>query len=245
MALYSLIQFTTITLLYSFASSLGDFQFLYIDLFIIIPIAVTMGRTLPFDTMHTKRPTANLVSKRVLASVIGQVFISGAFQIWAYWWIRHQAWYEPPDQEGHGNQLESFNFENTALFLVSSFQYIFIAVVFSIGPPYRQPMWTNGLFITSVLVLTVFSGWVLLTPPSLIAIVLDIKSLPPKGKLTLLIAILLNMMASFLFERYLQDALGRVLGLLYRLRDFLHGASQSSQHTYKSIETGMSRTTSV
>lgn len=40
-ALYSLIQFTTITLLYSFASSLGDFQFLYIDLFIIIPIAVT------------------------------------------------------------------------------------------------------------------------------------------------------------------------------------------------------------
>lgn len=62
-ALYSLIQFTTVTLLYSFASSLGDFQvgrttylkrlllntahtyfciqFLYIDLFIIIPIAVT------------------------------------------------------------------------------------------------------------------------------------------------------------------------------------------------------------
>lgn len=33
-------RFTTITLLYSFASSLGDFQFLYIDLFIIIPIAV-------------------------------------------------------------------------------------------------------------------------------------------------------------------------------------------------------------
>lgn len=57
-ALYSLIQFTTITLLYSFASSLGDFQvrkgsifcqlsakspeqFLYIDLFIIIPVAVS------------------------------------------------------------------------------------------------------------------------------------------------------------------------------------------------------------
>lgn len=63
-ALYSLIQFTTITLLYSFASSLGDFQvggrplcvapptksypakFLYIDLFIIIPIAVTSEKLL-------------------------------------------------------------------------------------------------------------------------------------------------------------------------------------------------------
>jgi len=40
-ALYSMIQFSSVTLLYSFASSLGDFQFLYIDLFIIIPIAVT------------------------------------------------------------------------------------------------------------------------------------------------------------------------------------------------------------
>jgi cation-transporting P-type ATPase 13A2 len=122
---------------------------------------VQVGRTLPFDRLHTKRPTANLVSQKVLASVIGQVLISAAFQIWAYLWIRHQAWqvhgyllthfcnwiyhrYEPPDQEGHGNQLESFNFENTALFLVSSFQYIFIAVVYSIGPPFRKPMWTNG-----------------------------------------------------------------------------------------------------
>lgn len=40
-ALYSLIQFTTVTLLYAIAGTLGDFQFLYIDLFLILPIAVT------------------------------------------------------------------------------------------------------------------------------------------------------------------------------------------------------------
>ena len=40
MALYSIIQFTTVTLLYAFDSNLGDFQFLYIDLFLILPIAV-------------------------------------------------------------------------------------------------------------------------------------------------------------------------------------------------------------
>lgn len=40
MALYSIIQFTSITLLYAFGSNLGDFQFLYIDLFLILPIAV-------------------------------------------------------------------------------------------------------------------------------------------------------------------------------------------------------------
>ncbi|KAI0940528.1 hypothetical protein AcW1_003699 [Taiwanofungus camphoratus] len=92
MALYSLIQFTTITLLYSFASSLGDFQFLYIDLFIIIPIAVTMGRTLPFPRIHPKRPTASLVSKKVLASLVGQIVITTAIQFWAFFWVRRQEW---------------------------------------------------------------------------------------------------------------------------------------------------------
>ncbi|TFY78347.1 hypothetical protein EWM64_g5671 [Hericium alpestre] len=92
MALYSLIQFTTITLLYSFASSLGDFQFLYIDLFIIIPVAVTMGRTLPFPRIHPKRPTASLVSTPVLASIIGQIVLTSAVQFWAFFWIRRQPW---------------------------------------------------------------------------------------------------------------------------------------------------------
>jgi len=237
MALYSLIQFTTVTLLYSFASSLGDFQFLYIDLFIIIPIAVTMGRTLPFEALHPKRPTANLVSKTVLASVVGQVLITAAFQIWAYVWVRNQSWYESPDEEGHGTRLESFNFENTVLFLVSSFQYIFIAAVYSIGPPYRKAMWTNGSFIFSVSVLTAFSGMVLLSPPSLISIILDIKILPPMGKLTLLIGVVLNVMASFVFERYFQNVFGEVMAFLSRLPHFLWGTRQNSQKAYKNIET--------
>ncbi|KXN85349.1 hypothetical protein AN958_11449 [Leucoagaricus sp. SymC.cos] len=147
MALYSLIQFTSVTLLYSFASSLGDFQFLYIDLFIIIPIAVTMGRTLPYPHIYPKRPTASLVSKRVLASIIGQILITTGFQLWGYFWVRTQPWYTPPpqnDPSSGDNQLESTNFENTVLFLISCFQYILVAAVFSIGPPYRKSMWTNG-----------------------------------------------------------------------------------------------------
>lgn len=43
MALYSMIQFCTVTLLYQVISNLSDYQFLYIDLFIIIPLAGTMG----------------------------------------------------------------------------------------------------------------------------------------------------------------------------------------------------------
>ena len=41
--LYSMIQFTTVTLLYSMGSNLTDSQFLYIDLFILIPLSIFMG----------------------------------------------------------------------------------------------------------------------------------------------------------------------------------------------------------
>jgi cation-transporting ATPase 13A3/4/5 len=55
--------------------------------------------------------------------------------------------YTPPpanDPASNNNRLESTNYENTVLFLISCFQYILVAAVFSIGPPYRKPMWTNG-----------------------------------------------------------------------------------------------------
>jgi len=85
---------------------------LYIDLFIIIPVAVSseslelllsdnamltdihiVGRTLPYPMIHPKRPTASLVSRNVLASIIGQIVITSAVQFWAFFWVRGQPWY--------------------------------------------------------------------------------------------------------------------------------------------------------
>ncbi|GAW05440.1 Ca-transporting ATPase [Lentinula edodes] len=178
------IYFTTVTLLYSFASSLGDFQFLYIDLFIIIPIAVTMGRTSPYPRIYHKRPAASLVSKKVLSSIIGQIIITSVVQIWAYSWVRGQEWYTPPpspDANDDGNQLESTNFENSVLFLISCFQYILVAGVFSIGPPYRKPMWTNVLLMFSLAALTSFNLLVLLSPPQAIADLLTLMMIPTEG----------------------------------------------------------------
>ncbi|KAH9474139.1 hypothetical protein Pst134EA_001181 [Puccinia striiformis f. sp. tritici] len=133
MALYSLIQFTTITLLYSLPSSLGDFQFLYIDLFIIIPVAVTMGRTHPYGRIAAKRPTANLVSKRVLTSLVGQVLINSSIQLLVFMRVASQ--HEPIQVPANGEKLPTTNQENSALFLVSIFQYILVAATFSVGPP--------------------------------------------------------------------------------------------------------------
>ena len=55
-------------------------------------IGVTVGRTLPWPRIHPKRPTASLVSKKVLASLVGQIVITSAIQFWAFFWVRSQEW---------------------------------------------------------------------------------------------------------------------------------------------------------
>ncbi|KAJ7594428.1 P-type ATPase [Mycena floridula] len=240
MALYSLIQFTSVTLLYSFASSLGDFQFLYIDLFIIIPVAVTMGRTLPYERIYPKRPTASLVSKKVLSSIIGQILISSVIQLWAYLWVRQQDWYSPPpqpDPTNNGDKLESQNFENTVLFLISCFQYILVAAVFSIGPPYRQSMWTNWLLMLALGSLSLFNVLVLLSPPDMVSDILTLMPLPAEGRIVLLIAAGLNVAISLCFEAWGAQRVAMGVGQISKF--FWKGGRRTrveGNHTYKSLQ---------
>ncbi|KAF8894948.1 Ca-transporting ATPase [Gymnopilus junonius] len=242
MALYSMIQFTSVTLLYSFASSLGDFQFLYIDLFIIIPIAVTMGRTLPYPHIHPKRPTASLVSKKVLASIIGQIVITSTVQLWAYFWVRRQEWYTPPptripSNDGR-NKLESTNYENSVLFLISCFQYILVAAVFSIGPPYRKPMWTNNWLMLSMCLLSAFNVIVLLVPPKIIVKLLTLMYLPMMARYTLLLAAGINVLMATSFEKWGTQATSTIIGTVIR---WWQGGKKRVRDgkTYKVIESGM------
>jgi cation-transporting ATPase 13A2 len=93
MATYSLVQFTSVSLLYSLNGNIGDFQFLFVDLGIIIPLAATMARSEANLSLDAKPPTSRLVSKRVLVSLIGQVVIQVAFQFWIFLWVRRQDWY--------------------------------------------------------------------------------------------------------------------------------------------------------
>ncbi|KAJ7346731.1 hypothetical protein DFH08DRAFT_869152 [Mycena albidolilacea] len=241
MALYSMIQFTSVTLLYSFASSLGDFQFLYIDLFIIIPVAVAMGRTLPYPRIHPKRPTASLVSKKVLASIIGQIIITSGVQLWGYFWVRRQPWYTPPppsDPSSEDNHLESTNYENSTLFLLSCFQYVLIAAVFSIGPPYRKSMWTNGWLMASVGLLTALNTFVLLAPPDAVSDLLTLMPLPTGGRSVLLLGAVLNAVLCLSFEKWGAGTAAEVVGRVGKISHRWRGRRRDGK-MYKAVEDGM------
>lgn len=201
MALYSLIQFTSVTLLYAFGSNLGDFQFLYIDLFLILPIAVYMGHTDAWPQLHRKRPTASLVSKKVLTSLIGQIVINSSFQLISYWAVHRQSWYKAPVFDPDGENIMCL--ENTVLFLVSSYQYMLIAVVFSVGPPYRKPLWTNGRLVLTLSALVGLTSWFVLTPPQFVLEIMELEVLPMSFRWFILFLATLNLAVSIISEKYL------------------------------------------
>ncbi|CAO3668835.1 unnamed protein product [Umbelopsis ramanniana] len=201
MALYSIIQFTTVTLLYAFDSNLGDFQFLYIDLFLILPIAVYMGYTSAWPYLHKKRPTASLMSKKVLVSLVGHIIINSSFQFAMYFYIRTQAWYSPPNYDPDGENIECF--ENTILFLLSCYQYILVAVVFSVGPPYRQPVWSNVRLIITLIVLTLLTVVTTLYPPGFLNEKLELENMPFDFRCVLVLVALTNFIICTCCEKYI------------------------------------------
>ena len=141
MSLYSAIQFTSVSFLYASASNLGDFQFLFIDIFLVLPVAIFMGWTGAFPVLSRKKPTANLVNRKVLTPLLGQVLLCIAGQAIGFKWVQRQPWYIPPHTKKNESNIK--NSQNSTLFAISCFQYIFSGIVLSVGPPFRQSLRRN------------------------------------------------------------------------------------------------------
>ncbi|KAG0243506.1 hypothetical protein BGW41_002046 [Actinomortierella wolfii] len=210
MALYSLIQFTTVSVLYVFASNLGDFQFLYIDLLLILPVAVVMGRTEAYPLLHPKRPTANLISKKVLTSLLGNIAIQAIFQVMLFGIVRHQPFYKPPVFNRDEKNIECY--ENTVLFTLSSFQYLFVAVVFSVGPPFRKPMTTNRPFIIILVGLVSLTALITLVRIPWLTELLQMLDIPFTFRLLVVFLSFLYFVVALASEKYAFPVIARWIG---------------------------------
>ncbi|KAI9364521.1 hypothetical protein DFJ73DRAFT_809774 [Zopfochytrium polystomum] len=217
MAAYSLIQFTTVSLMYSMRSNLADFQFLFIDMAVIIPVAIFMSESGPNNVINPKRPTASLVSKKVLTSMLGQVLLQVSFQAVVFFWVRSMDWYLKPDRSKGRFQ----SFENTCVFLLSCFQYIFVAAVFCVGPPHRESIWRNYRFVATAVLLTGILVWLTLSPSALVVGMFDLRPPPLRGRLWLLSFIALDGLLTFVFERWVVSILASAytaVGMVVRER---------------------------
>ena len=90
-----------------------------------------------------------------MLSLVMQISLTAAIQLGALLLLMLQPWYQPVRPEGDEVIIPCW--EVTVIFSISSFQYLILALAFSYGPPYRQPFYTNKLFLLALIILTAFS----------------------------------------------------------------------------------------
>lgn len=132
--------------------------------------------------------------------------------------------------------------ENTVLFLISSYQYMLIAVVFSVGPPYRKPLWTNGRLVLTLGVLIGFTTWFVLAPPQFVLELLELEVLPMSFKLLILLLASMNLAISLLCEKYLFNRVSDMISVMlnkYRSRkgsyNIVSDSSKIHGKTYRRV----------
>ncbi|NXT84419.1 AT132 ATPase, partial [Zapornia atra] len=233
MALYSLVQFVSVLLLYTINTNLSDFQFLFFDLIITTTVAVLMGRTGPAQELGAERPQGALISILVLGSLLLQTALLITVQVLSYFITVSQSWYVPLNSTVTAPQNLP-NYENTVLFCITGFQYLVLAVAMSKGYPFREPLYTNVLFLVVLILLFGLMIWLTLYPLGFPKTLLKLQSIDDLNfKLLLLGIAALNFFAAFVLETALDHGL---LSCLRKLR-----RKKASKKIFKRLEKELSQ----
>ncbi|KAK8405761.1 hypothetical protein O3P69_001925 [Scylla paramamosain] len=202
MALYSIIQFVSVLILYSAYSNLSDAQYLYIDLFIVTVIAIFMGYTGPSEELVPQKPLGNLLGAANMFSILSQIFLVILFQVVAYFFLLQQLWFEPNKPPKDESDI-LVCWEATVIFYVSSFQYLILCITYSPGKPFRKRLISNAWLTVALLVLGTVNLLMVLSPWSWL---MDFMSLYHEAnkhmmfRITLLLMVSIHMVISYCTE---------------------------------------------
>nr|XP_033814866.1 probable cation-transporting ATPase 13A4 isoform X3 [Geotrypetes seraphini] len=165
--LYSMIQYCSFLLLYWQTKILGVYHYLIQDFVVVFLSVLTMPLNSAYPKLAPYRPLAQLVSPPLMLSVIFNVCLSLACQTCGFVLVQQQPWYSTENFSacnlGNGSLTNLTdtsmnvdeeakrkgyaNYETTTLFILTTINDIIVSFVFSKGKPFRQPIYTNYLFV--------------------------------------------------------------------------------------------------
>ena len=155
-----MIQFGAVILTYFQGSVLGNWQYLYEDLWLVFPMTIFMGATRANRALSVKRPSGNLLSISNVVNLVTHILICVGCQVGVYETILAEPDYYRLDNDGNGPN----SFTTTALYYFSNFQYVVMAVLFSLGRPWKARMYTNWKFCACVFLSTAGNCALLFSP---------------------------------------------------------------------------------
>lgn len=236
MALYAAVQFSCSLQMDLANSYLSEYQFLWVDLMVVLPLSGLLPQTEAYTQLSARRPTASLLHWSVVLSVAGQATINLAFQLAARGLTRAQCWFQPQDFQccgaaplpptareacpllaplaqgcmQCGNVFSSSitpGYENTSLWHLANAQYLWLAAAFAISRPFRQPQWTNVPFSCVWLCLLGCTVAMLFSGSRFVNNTFDLIPLPDYNfRWAIACLALLSGLASFAWELALEEA---------------------------------------
>ncbi|XP_040008147.1 cation-transporting ATPase 13A2 isoform X2 [Xiphias gladius] len=214
MALYSLIQFCSVLILYTVKTGVADVQFLFCDIALVTLLAIVMGKGGPSNQLHPGRPPASLLALPVLGSLFIHTCMIILGQLAALFITTSQDWYIPLNSTVFGT-ANLPNMEDTSVFALSGFQYIFMAVVVTKGYPHKKPLYYNVIFLCLLFILFSLMTWLVLYPGPDVCRILQLYHISDmKYKMLLVAVAALNFLICFVVEVLINMGILNCLRLL-------------------------------
>lgn len=237
MAAYSLVQFSSVIILYSIDSNLTDREYLYIDLFMISVFAFFFGKTESYDGPLTKQtPLNSLIALSPVVSLALHLIVSITIQIFSWMHVQQMDWFEPfnyTETEGINEETLGCH-QNYTIFIVSCFQYMTLAVVFSKGAPYRKSIFSNVGLMISIVVNLLLTCYMALYPAEIVSNIMELV-LPPEYAMVQFGLILMTYGAINFFMGLLIEQVVVEFFLFKKLRYRFHNIEKSHKK-FLSIE---------
>ena len=181
MMLYSMIQFICVTLMLIYITYLTDFQFLVSDLFIIFPLEWFLAMTHPYDKLTYHYPISGLLSFPVISSTIIQTVLVFVFQLAGYNILRNHYDFENICDFDENDDPTPCH-ENTIFFLIAHFQYLIVAIAFSVSKPFRQRIYKNWPLMIYLILIFFYSIWITINCDSWSLKLFNLYDLKYKGE---------------------------------------------------------------
>lgn len=227
MALYSLIQFVSVTILYYYESNLSDLGYLYIDLVVIDLVVLTMSRNHAYKKLSKMRPPASLVAAEMMVSLGVHILLQIAFQIGILFVLHEQCWYtdltpaeaanstfnstlnttgcpqfnQIKDQSETVDEHNVLSYETATILYLTVFIYMNTSIAFSRGKPFRTALYKNILYLLALLLLTASTILCMYLAPVQVLDFLMVRHVPDPVFLTvILIFAVTHLVLSVAFE---------------------------------------------
>eukprot|EP00106_Octopus_bimaculoides_P016200 XP_014783642.1 PREDICTED: probable cation-transporting ATPase 13A3 [Octopus bimaculoides] len=198
MACYSLIQSTSVLILYKI-------HLLSVNFATVWPsnACTLVGRTDAYPEISKELPPSSLVSFPPVLSLVFQTIVQILIQLICFISVYNQSWFIPfePNEEE-----EYVSYENAAIFLSSSYQYIIMAVIYSKGRPFRKSIFSNYFFLVNVFLAFLATILITVYPFQELADLFELKPFPSVWYRFIYVGIaVINFLLSLLVELFIVE----------------------------------------